>query len=340
LTTVTPLDKTFTLSYNGKMLNEVEIKKAHAIILFLRESIAERLVGQTKLVDGLIIGLVSGGHVLVEGAPGLAKTLAVNTLSQITGLDFKRIQFTPDLLPADIVGTMVYNQGQGNFTTKKGPIFSNLILADEINRAPAKVQSALLEAMAERQVTIGGESHKLPEPFLVLATQNPIEQEGAYQLPEAQLDRFLIKVKITYPSPSEELQILRLVGVEKEAKRLRVINKADLIELKKLAEQVSVDDSIERYIVSLVLASRSTESHLNFTKLVEYGASPRATIALYRAAKVRALFAGRGFVVPDDVKASIYEVMRHRIVLSYEAEVEEMTTDDVISEILAAVAVP
>jgi MoxR-like ATPase len=322
------------------MISEQHVKKAQEIIGLLRKTIAERLVGQADLVNGLLTGLIASGHVLVEGAPGLAKTLAVNTMAHITHLDFKRIQFTPDLLPADIVGTMVYNQGSGTFTTKKGPIFANLILADEINRAPAKVQSALLEAMAEKQVTIGGETHKLPSPFLVLATQNPIEQEGAYQLPEAQLDRFLIKVKMSYPTPAEELQVLRLVGIEKEAEPLQVIKPTDLVQLKTIAESISVDESIERYIVSLVAASRSKESRLSFSKLIEYGASPRATIALYRCAKVRALFAGRSFVVPDDVKASVYEVMRHRIVLSYDAEAEEMDADDVIGEIVAAVAVP
>jgi MoxR-like ATPase len=324
------------------MDNTVNKKLADAsnIIQDLRQEIGKRLVGQQTLVNGLLTGLVTGGHVLVEGAPGLAKTLAVNTLCEVSGLDFKRIQFTPDLLPADIVGTMVYNQSNGGFTTKKGPIFANLILADEINRAPAKVQSALLEAMAERQVTIGDESHKLPDPFFVLATQNPIEQEGAYRLPEAQLDRFLVKVQIQYPTPQEELAILQRMGIERSLPTQKILMRSDVLALREACNLIRVDESIEKYIVSLIVASRSTADSLHFTKHIEYGASPRATLALYRVAKARALFAGRDFVLPEDVKESAYEVMRHRIILSYDAEAEELTADDVISEILSIVAVP
>ncbi len=317
-----------------------KLVEASNIIQDLRQEIGKRLVGQQTLVSGLLTGLVTGGHVLVEGAPGLAKTLAVNTLCEVSGLDFKRIQFTPDLLPADIVGTMVYNQSTGGFTTKKGPIFANLILADEINRAPAKVQSALLEAMAERQVTLGDETHKLPDPFFVLATQNPIEQEGAYRLPEAQLDRFLVKVQIQYPTPQEELTILQRMGVDRGLPTQKILMRSDVIALREACNLIRVDESIEKYIVSLIVASRSTAESLHFTKHIEYGASPRATLALYRVAKARALFAGRDFVLPEDVKESAYEVMRHRIILSYDAEAEELSADDVISEILAVVAVP
>lgn len=320
--------------------DNVKIVQAFDMVQNIRLELSKRLVGQQALADGLLTGLAVGGHILVEGAPGLAKTLAVNTLSEIAGLDFKRIQFTPDLLPADIVGTMVYKQGLGEFSTKKGPIFANMILADEINRAPAKVQSALLEAMAERQVTIGDETHKLPDPFMVLATQNPIEQEGAYQLPEAQLDRFLIKTVISYPTPQEELQILQRMGIERPIETKPLLNRTGFLNLKEAVEQVRVDPSIEKYIVSLVAASRSTESRISFSKHIEYGASPRATLALYRCSKARALFNGRDFVLPDDVKQSAYEALRHRLVLSYEAEAEELSSDDVISEILAAVAVP
>lgn len=322
------------------MLKEEDVKEASEIIENIKAEMKTNLVGQSRLVDGLLIALINGGHILVEGAPGLAKTLAINTLSKIILLDFKRIQFTPDLLPADIVGTMVYNQSSGNFTTKTGPVFANMVLADEINRAPAKVQSALLEAMAENQVTIGDKSHVLPSPFLVLATQNPIDQEGTYQLPEAQLDRFLLKVNVDYPSPQEELEILNLVGIRNKNTPKTILNKEKIEKLKNVAENITIDDSIKKYIVSIVVASRSKETRLPFTKFIEFGASPRATIALYRCAKVRALFAGRTFVIPEDVKTSAYEVLRHRLILSYDAETEEMTTDDVISAILTAVPVP
>ncbi len=322
------------------MSEQVLLSEVQNLLKDIQDELSLRLVGQQDLIEALMIGLVTGGHVLVEGVPGLAKTLAVKTLAEVSGLDFKRVQFTPDLLPADIVGTMIYNQGNGSFSTKKGPIFANMVLADEVNRAPAKVQSALLEAMAERQVTIGDVTHMLPQPFMVLATQNPIEQEGAYQLPEAQLDRFLIKVKLDYPTPHEELEILRRMGSEKDIRVSAVMRKDYFNVLKQALNQITVDESIEKYIVSLVVASRSRESRLSFTKYIEYGASPRATLALYRVSKVRALFAGRSFVIPDDVKASAYPVLRHRLVLSYDAEAEELDTDAVIEKILATVAVP
>lgn len=322
------------------MAEQVLLSEIQNLLKDIQDEISLRLVGQQDLIEALMIGLVTGGHVLVEGVPGLAKTLAVKTLAEVSGLDFKRVQFTPDLLPADIVGTMIYNQGNGSFSTKRGPIFANMVLADEVNRAPAKVQSALLEAMAERQVTIGDVTHMLPQPFMVLATQNPIEQEGAYQLPEAQLDRFLIKVKLGYPTPHEELEILRRMGSEKDIRVSAVMRKDYFNVFKQALNQITVDESIEKYIVSLVVASRSHENRLSFTKYIEYGASPRATLALYRVSKVRALFAGRSFVIPDDVKASAYPVLRHRLVLSYDAEAEELDADAVIEKILATVAVP
>jgi MoxR-like ATPase len=255
--------------------------------------------------------------------------------------DFKRIQFTPDLLPADLVGTMVYRQQTGEFTARKGPVFSNVVLADEINRAPAKVQSALLEAMEERQVTIGEHSYTLPEPFFVLATQNPIEQEGTYPLPEAQLDRFLLKLGVNYPTPEEELAILRRVGVEARVQLQRVLFKQDIRKLRAIVDRIRVDERIEEYIVAIVTASRQRERGMQlFSRYIQYGASPRASIALYRCAKVSALFAGRSYVVPEDVKAVAFDALRHRIVLSYEAEAEEMTADDVIEQLLASVPVP
>lgn len=314
--------------------------RASQLIHQIKTEMHKKLVAQEELIFALLTGLVTSGHVLIEGAPGLAKTLAVSTLCQIADLDFKRIQFTPDLLPADIVGTMVYNQATGIFTTKKGAIFANLVLADEINRAPAKVQSALLEAMAERQVTIGEQTHILPSPFLVLATQNPIEQEGAYRLPEAQLDRFLIKAKIDYPNAHEELAILQKMGIEKDIPIHKILTADDITLLKVATDAVRVEESIEKYIVSIIVASRSTDESLPFTRWLDYGASPRATLALYRVAKARALFEGRDFVLPEDVKMSALPVLRHRLVLSYDAEAEELDSDDVITSILSMVAVP
>lgn len=320
---------------------ERKVNDAKKLLGTVKEEVSRKIVGQGSMVDGLLMGIIAGGHVLVEGVPGLAKTLTVRTLAEALTIDFKRIQFTPDLLPADLTGTMIYRQQTGEFVARKGPVFSNIILADEINRAPAKVQAALLESMAEKQVTIGDNTYQLPDPFFVLATQNPIEQEGTYQLPEAQLDRFVMKLKIDYPTAVEELEILKRMGSEQNISIKSVLNSVTIDQLRKAAESITVDERIEKYIVSIVTASRATDQkHLNFAKYIEYGASPRATIYLYRCARVKALFEGRTFVLPEDVKDVAYDVMRHRIVLSYEAQAEELSTDDVISDILAAVSVP
>lgn len=320
---------------------ERKVNEAQKLLHDVKKEVSKKIVGQDSMIDGLLMGIIAGGHVLVEGVPGLAKTMAVQTLSEALTVDFKRIQFTPDLLPADLTGTMIYKQQTGEFVARKGPVFSNIILADEINRAPAKVQAALLESMAEKQVTIGDSTYRLPDPFFVLATQNPIEQEGTYQLPEAQLDRFVMKLKIDYPTALEELEILKRMGNEKKITINRVLNTVTLDQLRRAAESVTVDERIEKYIVSIVTASRAKDQKsLSFIKYIEYGASPRATIFLYRCARVKALFEGRTFVLPEDVKEVAYDVLRHRIVLSYEAQAEELSTDDVIRDILSAVSVP
>lgn len=324
-----------------KRLLEMQIKEAGEQITRCREEIAARVVGQSVMVDGLLMGLIAGGHVLLEGVPGLAKTLAVKTLAEVLDMDFNRIQFTPDLLPADLVGTMVYQQQRGSFEARKGPVFSHVILADEVNRAPAKVQSALLESMEEHQVTIGDTTYPLPDPFFVLATQNPIEQEGTYQLPEAQLDRFVMKLKVGYPTPAEELAILKRMGSNPDIPVKKILTARALKKLKDTAEKITVDERIEKYIVSIVTASREkNRKQLPFVRFIEFGASPRASLYLYRCARVKALFEGRSYVLPEDVKAVAYDVLRHRILLSYEAEAEEMTSEDVIRDILAAVSVP
>jgi len=318
-----------------------QLARAGELIGRSREEIASAVVGQKRMVDGLLMGLLAGGHVLLEGVPGLAKTLAVKTLAEVVDASFKRIQFTPDLLPADLTGTMVYRQQTGEFLPRKGPIFSNIILGDEINRAPAKVQSALLEAMEERQVTIGESTYPLQDPFFVLATQNPIEHEGTYPLPEAQLDRFVMKLLVGYPSPEEELSILRKVGVERPVSVKRVLFKPDLKRLREIVALIAVDERIEAYIVALVGASRErSKSHGSYARYIEFGASPRATICLYRCAKIQALFEGRAFVIPEDVKSAAADVLRHRIILSYEAESDELTPDDVVKSLLSAVPVP
>lgn len=322
-------------------VNEKSIKEAGELINKARKEMGKRIVGQADLVDGLLMGIIAGGHVLVEGVPGLAKTLAVRTLADVTSAMFKRIQFTPDLLPADLTGTMIYRQQTGEFVPRKGPVFSNVVLADEINRAPAKVQSALLEAMAEGQVTIGEQTYPLPEPFFVMATQNPIEQEGTYRLPEAQLDRFLIKVKVDYPSPAEELAVLERMVDNPEIPLRRVLDREKVKQLRGATETIKAEEGIRRYIVSLVAASRVKDRRkLPFTRYIEYGASPRATLSIYRCARVQALFEGRSFVLPEDVKAVAPLAMRHRLVLSYEAEAEQMDADAVIAKLLAAVSVP
>ena len=318
-----------------------EVHEASKMLDGVRKEIARSVVGQSAMIDGLLMGILANGHVLLEGVPGLAKTRAVKAISSAVDSSFKRIQFTPDLLPADLVGNMVYRQQTGEFVPRKGPVFSNIVLADEINRAPAKVQSALLESMEERQVTIGDQTYPLPEPFFVLATQNPIEQEGTYPLPEAQLDRFLMKLSVEYPTPDEELSILRRMGVEQEIDLKPVLFRPDVRRLKDIVARVAVDERIEEYIVALVTASReNTRGGHAFSRYIEFGASPRATIYLYRCAKVKALFEGRDYVVPEDVKAIARQVLRHRVVLSYEAEAEELTPDHVVDYLLSAVPVP
>jgi MoxR-like ATPase len=299
------------------------------------------IVGQKYMVERLLIGLLTRGHILLEGVPGLAKTLAVKTLSAAIDTRFQRIQFTPDLLPADLIGTMIFNPRDGTFSPKKGPIFSNMLLADEINRAPAKVQSALLEAMQERQVTIGDTTYPLAEPFLVMATQNPIEQEGTYPLPEAQIDRFMLKLRIDYPDRKEERQILDLMSRDEPIDVTSVVTPADIIRVREVAKEVYMDDRIKDYIVQLVFATRKPQDFkLDLKDLIQFGASPRATIFLAQASRAHAFIKGRGYVTPEDVKAIGLDVLRHRIILTYEAEAEEVTTESVISRIFDAVQVP
>ena len=317
------------------------VSDASARLDQVRAEIGKRIIGQTGLIDGMLMALIAGGHVLIEGVPGLAKTLAVKTLAEVLDVRYQRIQFTPDLLPADLIGTMVYRQQTGEFVPRKGPVFSNLVLGDEINRAPAKVQSALLEAMAERQVTLGGSTYKLDFPFFVLATQNPIEHEGTYPLPEAQLDRFLLKLKIGYPKPEEELTILRRMGIERNHQARKILTTSLLAEIQSAASSIRVDERIEEYIVTLVVATREADTDAHpYCRFIEYGASPRASLYLYRCAKVKALFEGRDYVIPEDVKAVAYDVLRHRLVLSYEAESEELVPEDVIAKVLSVVTVP
>jgi MoxR-like ATPase len=299
------------------------------------------IVGQKYMVERLLIGLLTRGHILLEGVPGLAKTLAVKTLASAIDARFQRIQFTPDLLPADLVGTMIFNPKEGTFSPRKGPIFANIILADEINRAPAKVQSALLEAMQERQVTIGDHTYLLEEPFLVLATQNPIEQEGTYPLPEAQIDRFMLKLRIDYPDIKEERQILDLMSRDDPIPVSKVVRPADIVRLRELVKEVYVDERIKDYIVQLVFASRKPENYgLDVKGYIQFGASPRATIFLAQASRAHAFLKGRGYITPEDVKSIGLDVLRHRIILSYEAEAEEITTESIVSRIFDAVQVP
>jgi MoxR-like ATPase len=318
------------------------VKEEAACLYRLREEIGRVIVGQRYLVDRLLIGLLANGHVLLEGVPGLAKTLSVKTLAQTIDASFQRLQFTPDLLPADLIGTLIYNPREGNFTTKKGPVFANIILADEINRAPAKVQSALLEAMQERQVTIGDETHPLPDPFLVLATQNPIEQEGTYPLPEAQVDRFMLKLSITYPSKEEERQILeRMASVNHHDGVRPVVRTDDILRLRQLVDQIYLDDKIKDYIIDLVFATRNPSAYkLDLQRLIQYGASPRATLYLTLAAKAHAFLQGRGYVTPQDVKSIGADILRHRIIVTYEAEAEDIDPDAVVKSVFDGVPVP
>ena len=319
-----------------------QIKDASAFVYRLREEIGKVVVGQRYVVDRLLVGLLANGHILLEGVPGLAKTLSVKTLAAAIDASFHRIQFTPDLLPADLIGTLIYNPRDGVFTTKRGPVFANIILADEINRAPAKVQSALLEAMQERQVTIGDETFPLPAPFLVLATQNPIEQEGTYPLPEAQVDRFMLKLSVGYPSREEERLILdRMATTAVELQVAPVVHVADVLRMRGLVDSVYLDDKVKEYIIDLVVATRDPQAFkLPLTPFIQYGASPRATLYLTLAAKAFAFISGRGYVTPQDVKSIGGDVLRHRIIISYEAEAEEMTSDTIVQRIFDGVPVP
>jgi MoxR-like ATPase len=324
-----------------KAIHEKIIKESEFVDKIINE-ISKVIVGQIYMIERLLIGLLANGHILLEGVPGLAKTLTVKILSSTIKTKFQRIQFTPDLLPADLIGTLIYNQRDGNFTTKKGPIFANLILADEINRSPAKVQSALLEAMQERQVTISENTFKLEDPFLVLATQNPIEHEGTYPLPEAQVDRFMLKLSISYPSPEEELEIIRRVTKTDEFKVDAVVTPAEIVKARQVVKEVYIDEKIEKYIVDLVFATREPEKYglKELKDLINYGASPRASIYLALASKAHAFLRRRGYVTPEDVRSIGMDVLRHRIILSYEAEAEELTTEDVVRKVLNRVEVP
>ncbi len=324
-----------------KELNE-RIKQESSFVDLISLEMNKVIVGQKHLVESLLIGLLSDGHILLEGVPGLAKTLAINTLAKIVDADFSRIQFTPDLLPADLLGTLIYSQKTEEFVVKQGPIFTNFVLADEINRAPAKVQSALLEAMQERQVTIGDATYKLPQPFLVMATQNPIEQEGTYPLPEAQVDRFMLKVVIDYPKKDEEQLIVRSNLAKSFPQPNRLLKPDDIIRARQVVKDVYMDEKIERYIVDIVFATRFPEQYKleHFKEMISCGASPRASISLAMAAKAYAFIKRRGYVIPEDIRAVCHDVLRHRIGLTYEAEANNVTTEEIISEILNQVEVP
>ncbi len=319
-----------------------KIKQESDCVNTLMYEIGKVIVGQKYLIERLLIGILSNGHVLLEGVPGLAKTMSVTTLARAMQASFQRIQFTPDLLPADLLGTLIYNPKNGDFTVRKGPIFTNIVLADEINRAPAKVQSALLEAMQDRQVTIGNETFKLEEPFLVLATQNPIEHEGTYPLPEAQVDRFMLKLNITYPDKKEEREIMdRMALTKKDFNISPVISPKDILRLRALVDEIYIDDKIKDYIIDIVFASRDPKAYnLKLDEFIEYGASPRATIYLTLAAKAHAFVRGRGFVTPQDVKSIGMDVLRHRVIVTYEAEAEEITPEDIVQKIFDNVEVP
>ena len=328
-------------NFNIRQIND-QISAQSSILGLIRQGVEQRIVGQQHLIDSLMVALLCDGHVLLEGVPGLAKTLAINTLANVVDAKFSRIQFTPDLLPSDVTGTMIYSVKREEFEVKKGPIFANFVLADEINRAPAKVQSALLEAMQERQVTISENTYRLPSPFLVMATQNPIEQEGTYPLPEAQVDRFMLKVIINYPKKEEEKLIIRqnISGVKPDIKP--ILTKEEILEARKVVREVYLDEKIERYIVDIVFATRFPQEHglANLANMISFGASPRASISLALAARAYAFIKRRGYVIPEDIRAVCHDVMRHRIGLSYEAEANNLTSEEVISEILNKVEVP
>ncbi len=323
-------------------INE-KVKRESEFVKRLTAEIKKVIIGQDYLIERLLVGILANGHILVEGVPGLAKTLSIKTLAQAINAKFQRIQFTPDLLPADLIGTLIYNPKEGIFTTKKGPIFANIILADEINRAPAKVQSALLEAMQERQVTIGEDTFRLDDPFLVMATQNPIEQEGTYPLPEAQIDRFMLKFNIAYPTKEEEYKIMKEMSfTNKEIKAEPVVTPADIIHAREVVNEIYIDEKIEKYILDIVFATRNPQEYNlgELTGFIQYGASPRASIYLSLAAKAYAFIKGRGYVTPQDVKSIGPDVLKHRVIISYEAEAEEKTSEDIIKRIFEEVEVP
>ncbi len=324
-----------------RVLNEL-VAKESAFVDRLNAEVGKVIVGQSYMIERILIGLLTGGHVLLEGVPGLAKTLTVRTLCEVISAKFARIQFTPDLLPADVIGTVIYNQQKGDFSSKLGPVFANLVLADEINRAPAKVQSALLEAMQERQVTIGDTTYPLPKPFIVMATQNPIEQEGTYPLPEAQVDRFMLMVKVGYPSRDDERKIMDRMTLTEPPKAEPVVTTAELLDARAVVRQVYVDEKVKDYIVDVVFATREPKKYglKDLAPLIDYGASPRASIALNMAARAHAFLRHRGYVTPEDVKAVGPDVLRHRVVLTYEADAEEVTSDQVVRRVFEAVEVP
>ncbi|MFA5388156.1 MAG: MoxR family ATPase [Candidatus Omnitrophota bacterium] len=323
-----------------RQINE-KVKGSSLFIQEITRELSKVIVGQRYLVDRLLIAILANGHILIEGVPGLAKTLAVKTLARCIQTKFQRIQFTPDLLPADLIGTPIYNPKDGTFTTKKGPIFSNLILADEINRAPAKVQSALLEAMQERQVTIGEKTFPLEEPFLVLATQNPIEQEGTYPLPEAQIDRFMLKIKVVYPDKKEEKEIMERMAGHNPEEVKAIVSPQDILKAREIVNEIYMDEKIKDYIVNIVYATRLPEDYkLNIKNFIAYGASPRASIYLNIASKAHAFIRGRGYVIPEDIKAVGMDILRHRVIVTYEAEAEEMTSEDIVKKIFDEIEVP
>jgi MoxR-like ATPase len=318
------------------------IKQESQFVDRMMKEVSKVVVGQKDMLEGILMGLLTGGHVLLEGVPGLAKTLTIASVSKSISLAFQRIQFTPDLLPSDLIGTMIFNPKTGEFAPKKGPIFTNIVLADEINRAPAKVQSALLEAMAEKQVTIGETTYKLETPFLVLATQNPLEQEGTYPLPEAQMDRFMFKINVGYPSKSEELEIMNRMGQDQQPAIEAVISRDDLVRARSRVDQIYVDEKLRNYIVEIIMATREPSKHglSHIENLIRVGGSPRATISLIRAAKAHAFLRSRGYVTAEDVKAIAYNVLRHRLILSFEAEAEEIKGDEIVKEVLGSIEVP
>ena len=318
------------------------VKQESAFVEQMLAEVSKVVVGQKEMVEGIVMGLLTGGHVLLEGVPGLAKTLTISSVSQAISLHFQRVQFTPDLLPSDLIGTMIFNPKSGEFSPKKGPIFTNILLADEINRAPAKVQSALLESMAEKQVTIGDTTYKLEKPFLVLATQNPLEQEGTYPLPEAQMDRFMFKIVVDYPNKGEELEIMNRMATDNSPSVNSVISKENLLKAREMTDQIYVDDNIKTYIVDLVMATRNPAEYGlgQLQNMISVGGSPRATISLMRASKAHAFISGRGYVTAEDVKAVAYNVLRHRLILTFEAEAEEVASEMVVKDLLNEIEVP